>query len=51
MAWYEFVGSCDDLDYSELEELAKDADLGLWSASQPLESPWDVMEAVGGGEP
>ena len=51
MAWDGFVGRCDDLDYSELEEMAKDERLGFWSASPPLESPWDVMEAAGGGEP
>ena len=33
MAWDGFVGRCDDLDYSELEEMAQDAGLGLWSAS------------------
>ena len=31
MAWDGFVGRCDDLDYSELEEMEKDADFGLWS--------------------
>ena len=51
MAWDGFVGRCDDLNYSELETMAKDAGLGLWSASPPLERPWDVMEAAGGGEP
>ena len=51
MAWDGFVGRCDDLDYSELEVMAQDEGLGLWSASPPLERPWDVMEAAGGGEP
>ena len=51
MAWDGFVGRCDDLNYSELETMAKDAGLGLWSATPPLERPWDVMEAAGGGEP
>ena len=51
MAWDGFVGRCDDLDYSELEVMAQDAGLGLWSVSPPLERPWDVMEAAGGGEP
>ena len=51
MAWGGFVGRCDDLNYSELETIAKDAGLGLWSATPPLERPWDVMEAAGGGEP
>ena len=50
MAWDGFVGRCDDLDYSELEVMAQDAGLGLWSVSPPLERPWDVMEAAGGGE-
>ena len=45
------VGLCDDLDYSELEVMAQDAGLGLWSVSPPLERPWDVMEAAGGGAP
>ena len=51
MAWDGFVGRCDDLNYSELETMAKDADLGLWSATPPLERPLDVMEAAGGGDP
>ena len=51
MAWDGCVGRCDDLDYSELEVMAQDAGLGLWSVSPPLERPWDVMEAAGGGEP
>ena len=51
MAWDGFVGRCDDLNYIELEQAAKDAGLGLWSASPPLERPWDVMESAGGGEP
>ena len=51
MAWDGFVGRCDDLDYSELEQIAKDARVGLWSASPALERPWDVMEAAGGGAP
>jgi endonuclease YncB( thermonuclease family) len=51
MAWDGLVGRCDDLNYSELEIMAKDAGLGLWSASPALERPWDVMEAAGGGEP
>jgi endonuclease YncB( thermonuclease family) len=51
MAWDGFLGRCDDLDYSELEVMAQDAGLGLWSVSPPLERPWDVMEAAGGGEP
>ena len=50
MAWDGFVGRCDDLDYSELEGMAKDSGLGLWSASPRLERPWDVMEAAYGGE-
>ena len=50
MAWDGFVGSCDDLDYSEFEEMAKDSGIGLWSASPPLERPWNVMEAAVGGE-
>ena len=29
MAWDGFVGRCDDLDYSELQEIAKDAGIGL----------------------
>ena len=37
MAWDGFVGRCDDLDYSELEEMAHDAGLGLWSASTTQE--------------
>jgi endonuclease YncB( thermonuclease family) len=51
MAWDGFVGRCDDLDYSELEEMAKDSGLGLWSASPPLDRPRNVMEAAVGGEP
>ena len=51
MPWDGFVGRCDYLDYSEFEEMAKDEGLGFWSASPPLERPWDVMEAAGGGEP
>jgi endonuclease YncB( thermonuclease family) len=51
MAWDGFVWRCDDLNYPERETMAKDAGLGLWSATPPLERPWDVMEAAGGGEP
>ena len=51
MAWDGFVGRCDDLHYSELEQIVKDAGLGLWSASPPLEHPWDEEAAAGGGEP
>ena len=29
MAWDGFVGRCDDLDYSELQKVAKDACIGL----------------------
>ena len=51
MAWDGFVGRCDDLNDLELETRAKDAGLGLWSASPPLERPGDLMVAVGGEEP
>ena len=51
MAWDGFVGRCVDLNYIELEQADKDAGLGLWSASQPLERPWDVIESAGGREP
>jgi endonuclease YncB( thermonuclease family) len=44
MAWDGFVGCCDDLNYIELEQLANDLGLGLWSASPPLERPWDVID-------
>ncbi len=29
MAWDGFVGRCDDLDYSKLQKIAKDAGIGL----------------------
>ena len=51
MAWDGFVGRCDDLNYIDLNKQPKDAGLGLWSASPPLERPWDVVESAGGGEP
>ena len=51
MVWDGFVGRSDDLNYIELEQAAKDAGLGLWSAFPPLERPWDVMESAGEGEP
>jgi endonuclease YncB( thermonuclease family) len=51
MAWDGFVGRCDDLNYIDLEQAAKDAGIGPWSASPPLERPWDVVESAGGGEP
>ena len=51
VAWDGFLGRCDDLDYSELERNAASAELGIWSASPPLERPWDVMERNADGEP
>ena len=51
VAWDGFLGRCDDLDYSGLERNAAAAQLGVWSASPPLERPWDVMERNADGEP
>ena len=45
MAWDGFVGRCDDLNYIELEQAAKDAGLGLWSASPPLGRPGMLWRA------
>ena len=51
VAWDGFLGRCDDLDYSALEQEAASAQLGVWSAEPPLERPWDVMEREADGEP
>ena len=51
VAWDGFLGRCDDLDYSALEQEAASAARGVWSAQPPLDRPWNVMERNGDGEP
>jgi len=50
-AWDGFLGRCDDLGYSALEQEAASRRLGVWGAKPPLDRPWDVMERNGGSEP
>ena len=47
-AWDGYLGRCDDLRYDRLEQKARSEAIGVWSASPPLQRPWNVMETKGG---
>ena len=50
-AWDGFLGRCDDLKYSDLQQLSRQERRGVWSIPGGLQRPWDVMETHPGEEP